>query len=60
MIPSNVPIHISFDVDVIDKSLVPCTGTLVDYGLLQDVLRIIQQYSPRIVSMDIVEYNPIK
>jgi len=60
MIPNNVPIHISFDVDVLDKSLVPCTGTPVDYGLFpEDVLRIIQQYSPRIVSMDIVEYNPI-
>ena len=60
MIPSNTPIHISFDVDVLDKSIVPCTGTPVDYGLFpEDVSRIIRQYSPRIVSMDIVEYNPI-
>lgn len=60
MIPSNMPIHISFDVDVLDKSFAPCTGTPVDYGLFpEDVLRIIQHYSPRIVSMDIVEYNPI-
>lgn len=60
MIPRHVPIHISFDVDVLDKSIAPCTGTPVDYGLFpEDVSQIIQQYSSRIVSMDIVEYNPI-
>lgn len=60
LIPEKVPIHISFDIDVLDFSVAPCTGTPVDYGLFpEDISRIISQYSPRIVSMDIVEYNPI-
>lgn len=55
-------IHISFDVDGMDPSIVYATGTKVPNGLLQtDVDEFINQliYFPPILSMDFVEYNPM-
>lgn len=58
-IPKDKPIHISFDVDVIDKHLIPCTGTPVNTGLLPlHIQNIIDMHKKQIVSMDIVEFNP--
>jgi arginase len=58
-IPEGVPIHISFDVDVLDKELVPCTGTPVDRGFEPELIDVvIRNLKGQVVSMDIVEYNP--
>ena len=55
----NSPVHLSFDVDVLDPSLVPCTGTPVSKGLhvvpckfiLEELLK------EQLVAVDIVELN---
>jgi arginase len=56
-------IHISFDVDVMDPSIFPATGTPVPDGLsykhVMDCARIINN-DLRVKSMDIVEYDPSK
>ena len=54
-------IHISFDIDVIDPSLVPSTGTPVDKGLnMHDIYLILNNITKNnlIASCDFVEYNP--
>ena len=54
-------IHISFDIDVIDPSLVKSTGTTVDKGLTMHDIWIILNYITKnnmIASCDFVEYNP--
>ena len=55
------PVHVSFDIDVLDPSLAPGTGTPVNGGmnerqlsLLIDRLRMLN-----IVSLDMVEVNPL-
>ncbi len=55
-------LHISFDVDVFDKSLTPATGILVDNGYFpEDVLPILKILSAApSLSMDLVEVNPQK
>jgi arginase len=58
---SNLPIHISFDVDALDPKYISSTGTRVDNGLhphevnsiIAEALRIDQ-----LKSLDVVEFNP--
>ena len=53
-------IHISLDVDVLDPKYFPATGTPVANGLNPEhVYNIIHILKKNIVSMDIVEYNPV-
>ena len=56
----NSPIHLSFDVDCMDKSLVPSTGTAVKGGIKMDtgkkVLETLRKYT-NIVNVDITELN---
>ena len=52
-------IHISCDVDAIDPNLIYSTGTRVDKGLnVNDVLSVIDVCKKRLVSFDLVEFNP--
>ena len=54
------PIHISFDVDVIDPELVDSTGTRVPDGLEPEEVREIIKTSlelNKLVSLDVVEFN---
>jgi arginase len=51
--------HVSIDVDSIDPSEFPCTGTSVPDGLSEnDIHKIVDHLKESIVSLDIVEYNP--
>jgi len=55
------PLHLSFDVDGIDNSLVPATGTAVPGGLNYRETRYICEYcygSGLLASLDLVEINP--
>jgi arginase len=53
-------IHISCDIDSMDPILMPSTGTAVPNGLsVKNVLNIIGIASPRLVSFDLVEFNPL-
>lgn len=58
----NVPaLHLSFDIDGMDPSVVWATGTRVEDGLLQDDLDLFIQHLqdlPILKSIDFVEYNP--
>lgn len=58
----NVPaLHLSFDIDGMDPSVVWATGTRVEDGLLQDDLDLFIQHlqdMPALLSLDFVEYNP--
>lgn len=60
---SNVDgIHLSFDIDVLDKSLVPGTGTPVEKGFSLDEGKILLKELlalGMIKSMDLVELNPL-
>lgn len=55
-------IHVSFDVDVLDKTIMPATGTPVSGGLFEreasQVLRRLHQWDGPIRSVDFVELNP--
>ncbi len=55
-------IHISFDVDCLDPSIMSCVNTKVNNGLfLEDVkekLSLVKE-SNKLLSMDLVEYNPL-
>ena len=55
----NNPVHLSFDVDCLDPSVVPCTGTKVENGLYsENVGSIIDMLSKRnIINIDITELN---
>lgn len=58
----NKKVHISFDVDVLDPSVFSSTGYLMKDGLsLECVLSMLSLFvnSLDVVSMDIVEYNPL-
>lgn len=64
-IPRGFPkeVFVSFDVDGLDPSVMPSTGTPVIGGLFwYDVIRILRKVvsSRRIVGMDVVEFSPIK
>lgn len=59
LIPEGAPLHISFDVDVLDRVYVPCTGTQVEHGLDPEFInKVLCHFKGQVVSMDIVEYNP--
>ena len=52
-------IHLSFDVDSLDPSVISSTGTPVKNGLtLEEATLIINKLAPKIISSDIVEFNP--
>lgn len=54
-------VHLSFDIDVLDKELVPGTGTPVADGFsLEEGKRVLEKLlsTGMIKSMDLVEYNP--
>lgn len=54
-------IHISFDIDSLDSSLVPGTGTPVENGMLYDeTIKLISSIieTKKVRSIDFVEFNP--
>ena len=54
------PIHISFDVDALDPSLVDSTGTRVPDGMEPEEVRAIIECAliqNKLVSLDVVEFN---
>ncbi|WP_123053839.1 arginase [Clostridium sp. JN-1] len=54
-------IHLSFDIDCLDPSLVPGTGTPVENGLYLEDAKYILKYlmqTKLVKSMDFVEFNP--
>ena len=54
------PIHISFDVDALDPSLVSSTGTKVPEGMQTEEVREIISAAlevDKLVSLDVVEFN---
>lgn len=54
--------HLSFDIDGMDPSIVWATGTRVENGLMQDDLEAFIEglrVLPEMKSMDFVEYNPL-
>ena len=52
-------IHISFDIDSLDPSLTPATGTPVPGGIsLAGIEGFFGTLSPHVCSMDVVEFNP--
>lgn len=53
-------IHISCDIDGIDPSYMPSTGTPVPNGLsVESVCNIINRSKNRLVGLDLVEFNPM-
>ena len=55
------PVHLSFDIDGLDSSLVPSTATPVSGGLTMEEARIIIQSCHKdfdLVSSEVVEFNP--
>ncbi|CAK7086740.1 arginase [Tissierella sp. P1] len=60
---SNVDgVHLSFDIDVLDKSIVPGTGTAVENGFnLEEGKKVFTKFLGEgfITSMDFVELNPL-
>jgi arginase len=52
-------IYISCDIDALDPSIMPSTGTPVAKGLkLEDVLMVIKNTQKTLVGADLVEFNP--
>ena len=55
-------IHLSFDLDCLDPSIMSCVNTKVKKGLtmeeVKEKLKIIKN-SKKLISMDLVEYNPL-
>jgi arginase len=52
-------IHISCDIDGIDPISMPSTGTVVKNGLcINDVIQIINNFKYKLISFDLVEFNP--
>lgn len=55
-------IHLSFDMDCLDPSIMSCVNTKVNNGLtmekVRDKLKMIKD-SNKLMSMDLVEYNPL-
>jgi arginase len=57
----NFPVHLSFDIDGLDQSLVPATGTPVPGGLtMEDAKTVIDHLknNTQLVSAEVVEFNP--
>lgn len=59
-IPDNVPVYISVDIDVLDPSAAPGTGTMEAGGwLTRELIRIIRQLDHlNLVGADVVEVSP--
>ena len=54
----NDPFHLSFDVDCMDPSIVPCTGTTSEKGINMNIKIILDNlFNYNIVNMDITEIN---
>ena len=52
-------IHVSFDVDSLDPSIIPCTGTPVPDGISVETVEILlSSIRDKVKSIDIVEFNP--
>mgnify|MGYP003315434296 CR=1 FL=1 len=59
--PENV--YISFDVDVLDPSIMPATGTPVPEGLgFNESIQLIKSLikGRKVLGLDVVEFSPIK
>jgi arginase len=56
----DAPVHVSFDIDVLDPSLAPGTGTPVPCGMQRDELEVVLELlrTLSIQCMDLVEVNP--
>lgn len=56
---NNDPFHLSFDVDVMDPSIIPSTGTPVNHGLLLDQTKFVidELKNDNLINMDITELN---
>ena len=56
-------IHLSFDVDCLDPTIMSSVNTPVKNGIMLDdlyrILKVIKK-SDKLISMDLVEYNPLK
>ncbi|KEG01008.1 arginase, putative [Plasmodium vinckei vinckei] len=58
----NSPIHISLDIDSVDSMFAPGTGTIAKGGLNYREINLLMKVladTKRVISMDIVEYNPL-
>ena len=55
----NTPVHLSFDVDCMDPTIIPCTGTTFSEGLNFNVKNILDNllFDADIVNIDITELN---
>lgn len=54
------PVHVSLDLDGLDPSFAPCTGTPVPGGLdLDETVDLIESLNQNMVSIDLVEFNPM-
>lgn len=55
-------VHISLDVDILDPSIMSCTGTPVENGMFVEdiinIIHIIREYSVSHFATDIMEFNP--
>lgn len=57
--PTDSEVYLTIDMDVVDPSFGPGTGTPEPYGLRPfQVMKVIDELSPRIVGMDVVEVCP--
>ena len=60
MVKSYNNIHISFDVDSLDKSFVNSTGTIAEGGITPDeVIECFKICKEKIIAFDITEFNPL-
>ena len=51
-------LHVSFDIDVLDPSIIQCTGCLVEEGEEISTISNIVAKLDNVTSLDIVEFNP--
>ncbi|SCM06664.1 arginase, putative [Plasmodium chabaudi adami] len=59
---NNSPIHISLDIDCVDPIYAPGTGTIARGGLTYREINLLMKVladTKRVISMDLVEYNPL-
>jgi agmatinase len=54
------PVYVTIDIDVLDPSFAPGTGTIEPFGLCPlDVLSIIDEISDQVIGFDVMEVNPL-
>lgn len=61
-IGKDTPIHLSFDIDALDPTVAPSTGTLVGGGLTLwegDYIASCVHQTGSLIAMDLVEINPM-